>query len=175
MSIHIFIPPTPVHDRYACAVMESINKEDKHRLCFADMPPETFMQLSRQPTSWLFVGVDENATGTHILGFLWLTDFRERSASLHFGFTKHGRSMGAYLASTAFHMAFDAGIGSIHGLFPQGYRHIFPFAKTLGGTNMGIIPASCRNAYTGNVENGVLWLFTPQTTPKHTNPITQEK
>lgn len=174
MSIHVFIPPQSMHSSYATVVLESINREDKHRLCFGNLTPAEFSRLSRPPASWLFVGAEEDATGTHILGFLWLTEFKERSASLHFGFTKRGRSMGASLALQAFHMAFDAGLGCIHGLFPQSYRHIYPFAKTLGGTNMGSIPASCRNAYTDEIDNGVLWLFTPETTPRYNNLQPQE-
>lgn len=175
MHTHIFVPSPETHELYARSAFDCLGEDGSRKVCLGAMPCDDFIRLTAQPASWLFVGIEEHASTSHFLGFLWLTHFEEKTARLHFGFTKAGRTRAYELAAKALHMAFATGLHSIYGIYPTSYRHIAPFAASLGGACLGTIPGSCLDTLRKRTTDGVLWVFTPENTPKVSQTPTQEE
>lgn len=175
MRTHIFVPTPETHELYARSAFDCLGEDGSRKVCLGAMSGEEFICLTAQPASWLFVGIEEHIHASHFLGFLWLTHFEEKTARLHFGFTRAGRARAHELGVKALHLAFAAGLQSIYGIYPASYRHIARFAARLGGACLGTIPASCLDTLRDSTTDGVLWVFTPETMPHSAQNQTQEE
>ena len=119
---------------------------------------EEFVNFAHLDEQYLY-GVYSNEDAP--LGLFWINNFLGRAAMFHFCFFCAGQPLRFEIGREVLKFMFETGnISALYTITPTVYRHVFPYAESLGFEFITELPHCCI-FMDGKTRNGKMMKFTP--------------